>query len=586
MYRDRSGSSVRIACYRGGLVIGEIVGNFRIVRRLGRGGMGEVFLAEQQKIGTKVAIKVLLPELSADKAHVDRFFNEALAVSRIKHAGIVKIFDVGFHDNNGSAYLVMEFLDGESLAGRITRTGRLSLAAICDVGRQIASILEATHAEGVTHRDLKPDNVFLVPDAELASRERVKILDFGIAKLTGTLAGGSPKTMGVMGTPGYMAPEQWGDSAKVDWRADVYSLGCLAFEMACGRPPFVAQTFPEAYAKHLTEPPPPARSLVADLPAELEALLDHLLAKQPQDRPASMAEIAARFEAAGKAQPGALDRTMRHPPTHPGALEPHRASPRPPIATPSTTSQPATTLSGASGHVATDHVARPRSNKPLAIALGSIGVLGAGIAIYLATRSSDPKPEIARAVATQPARDAEADAGESHAPSLRQRIETSNPFVDDLGVKIQAHQISNLEYRWYLDSLGDAAVAAQPVDPAWNPKGAASDQPIAWVTFERARRFCEAIDAALPTDDQWQRVAAGAWGLDPGRRGVVGPLEEWTAKVVDGLATVRGGHSAMADDDKQLAMESAMQKPTESLAGAGASAKTVASAVIGFRCVR
>ena len=548
--------------------------------------MGEVFLAEQQKIGTKVAIKLLNPDLSADKAHVDRFFNEALAVSRIKHAGIVKIFDVGFHDKAGSAYLIMEFLDGESLASRITRAGRLPLGQICEVGRQIASILEATHAEGVTHRDLKPDNVFLIRDSELASRERVKILDFGIAKLTGTLAGGSPKTMGTMGTPGYMAPEQWGDSAKVDWRADVYSLGCLAFEMACGRPPFIATTFAEAFTKHLTEPPPRARTVVPELPEPLEALFDQLLAKRPEDRPGSMAEIADRFAAAGQGQPGALDKTvLPGSPTYPNALTPHQVTPAPRLAPAAAT--PATTMSSGAGERTGESASPPRSRRPLVLGLATVGVIGGGAAVFFATRTpsqpTDPAPP--PIVASVPPATFDAPAADPNL-TLRQRIERSNPFVDDHGVKLQAHQVSNLEYRWYLDSLpADAAGGAQPIQ-GWDPQGPASDQPIAWVTFERARRFCESIDAALPTDAQWLNASGGAWGLDPGRRGVTGPFEEWTATVHDGLATVRGAHAGMSDDDKALAVEAPMLKATESLAGAGAPAKIVASAVIGFRCAR
>src|SRR5262249_45137014 len=154
--------------------------------------------------------KVLHPEISSDKEHITRFFNEARVVGRIQHAGIVKIFDVGFH-SSGRAYLIMEFLDGETLAKRIERRKRLSVPQIAAVGRQIASVLDATHSAGITHRDLKPDNIYIIPDRELASRERVKILDFGIAKLTGTMASVSPATIGTMGTPAYMAPEQWGE---------------------------------------------------------------------------------------------------------------------------------------------------------------------------------------------------------------------------------------------------------------------------------------------------------------------------------------------------------------------------------------
>jgi serine/threonine protein kinase len=277
-------------------VIGETFGNFRVVSRIGRGGMGEVYLAEQLSIGTRVAIKLLQADISEDKDHVQRFFNEARAVSRIQHAGIVKIFDVGFHGQTGQAYLVMEYLDGESLAQRIGR-GRLSPAQVTDVGRQIASVLEATHAAGITHRDLKPDNIFLVPDRELASRERVKVLDFGIAKLTGTLAGASPRTSGTMGTPAYMAPEQWGDSSKVDWRADLYALGCLTFEMVTGRPPFECKTFAEACAQHLTSPPPSAQAIEPSCPGELNRLLLRLLAKDPNDRPQTAQDVVHAFDA-------------------------------------------------------------------------------------------------------------------------------------------------------------------------------------------------------------------------------------------------------------------------------------------------
>jgi len=282
-------------------VIGETIGNFKVVSRLGVGGMGEVWLAEQQSIGTRVAIKLLNAAVSQDTDHVQRFFNEARAVSRIQHAGIVKIFDVGRHA--GQAYLIMEYLEGETLAQRLRRTGRLPLSQIGDVGKQIANVLDATHSAGITHRDLKPDNIFLVPDRELG--ERVKILDFGIAKLGGTLAGVSPRTLGTMGTPAYMAPEQWGDTSKVDWRADLYSLGCVMFEMTTGRPPFIAQNIAEACGKHLHDKPPRLSSLVVTVPAQLEKLIDDLLAKDPANRPPSMKDVARAFENVDKQALGA-----------------------------------------------------------------------------------------------------------------------------------------------------------------------------------------------------------------------------------------------------------------------------------------
>ncbi len=201
----------------------------------------------------------------------------------------MKIFDVGYQGEQ--AFLIMELLAGESLTARIRRDARLPLDELLDIGRQIASVLAATHEAGVVHRDLKPDNVFLVPDAEVG--ERVKILDFGIAKLATVHVTGT----GSLGTPAYMAPEQWSSPATADHRADLYSLGCVLFEMCCGRPPFVATTPGEVCTKHLTEQPIRARALAPALPAQIDDLIDRLLAKRADDRPA-LSDVAFFLEAA------------------------------------------------------------------------------------------------------------------------------------------------------------------------------------------------------------------------------------------------------------------------------------------------
>ncbi len=286
-------------------MIGLTVGNFRVIRKLGQGGMGEVLLAEHKDVQTKVAIKVLLPHISADKQHVQRFFNEAVAVGKIRHAGITKIFDVGFLAD-GTAYLVMELLEGESLAQRIERARRMPVEQVSDIARQITSVLEATHAQGIIHRDLKPDNIFLVPDSEFASGERVKILDFGIAKL-GTSA--MTQTGGAMGTPTYMSPEQWKNATKVDGRADIYSLGCLVFEMATGRPPFLAESIGELCNFHLNEAPPSVRSIVPDVAPAFDAFVERLLAKDFQARP-TVREAKALFTQLATEFRGVIAETM------------------------------------------------------------------------------------------------------------------------------------------------------------------------------------------------------------------------------------------------------------------------------------
>ena len=272
-------------------LVGALVGRFRLVAMIGRGGAGEVYRAEHETISTRVAIKVLHSHASTNPDHVERLFREATAANRIRHGGIAKVFDAGWLPC-GRAYLMMEHLEGETLARRLARVGRLPLARLADIARQVASVLAATHAAGIVHRDLKPDNLMLSPDCELASGERVRLLDFGIAKLIGAA---SAITAGVMGTPDYLAPEQWQDSRAVDGRADAYSLGCVTFEMATGHVPFPAKSVAGSCKHHLATPAPSLRELAPDLPDDLEALVANLLRKNPGERPASMREVEAGF---------------------------------------------------------------------------------------------------------------------------------------------------------------------------------------------------------------------------------------------------------------------------------------------------
>jgi serine/threonine protein kinase len=181
-------------------MLGLSVGNYRLVSKIGQGGMGVVYLAQHKTLGRQAAVKVLVPELSSNQDLVSRFFNEARAATAIRNPSIVEVFDFGFLDDR-SAYIVMEYLDGESLAARIRRSRPKVLATLV-ILRAIARALQAAHELGIVHRDLKPDNVFLVPDAELPSGERIKLLDFGIAKLN-TVMGqtGHTRTGTVMGTP-------------------------------------------------------------------------------------------------------------------------------------------------------------------------------------------------------------------------------------------------------------------------------------------------------------------------------------------------------------------------------------------------
>jgi serine/threonine-protein kinase len=281
-----------------GVVIGATLGNYRITARLGEGGMGVVYVAEHALIGRKAAVKVLLPEYSHNQEIVSRFFNEARSTALIKHPGLVDIFDFGY-DAQGSAYIVMEYLEGESLASYLRRVGPAGVAAVCGVGRQMAAAVGAAHERGIVHRDLKPDNVFCVPDRESPAGVRVKILDFGIAKLItegGMGASLKTRTGAVMGTPVYMSPEQCRGAGQVDARSDIYSLGCILYEMICGRPPFVREGVGEIIAAQIFEQPLAPHVLEASVPPALERVILRALAKAPGERQQTMEQLKAELD--------------------------------------------------------------------------------------------------------------------------------------------------------------------------------------------------------------------------------------------------------------------------------------------------
>ena len=355
-------------------MIGRVVGSYEITAPIGKGAMGEVYEARHVTLGRRVAVKVLQGDHGKDDDAVRRFFNEARAASAVEHRGIVEVIDFG-RDEDGSPFLVMELLDGESLAARLRRARPLPVDEALRITRQIASALGAAHARGIVHRDLKPDNVFLVSDPDVAGGARAKIVDFGIAKLIDPdlRASVATRTGAVMGTPVYMAPEQCRGSVEVDRRADFYSLGCILYEMLSGGPPFVREGLGDLLAAHMFDRPADLRDLRAEVPAGVGRVVERLLAKDREHRFASTAELLAALDdpsavaavpasSAGSAPDAFLD-TLAPPPAK--ALS--------------------STLSGAAAEVAP----RPRRRRAAAIAIGALSV--AAIALFVGLRAGSSR---------------------------------------------------------------------------------------------------------------------------------------------------------------------------------------------------
>jgi hypothetical protein len=286
-----------------------VIGRYRVTRKLGTGGMAEVFAARHELMNRAAAIKLLLPEMSARDDIVRRFLQEAQAAARIEHPGIVQVFDVGY-TAAGRAYLVMEMLAGEPLGRRLHRQGSLSLEDTLVLIRQLAGAIDAAHRSGIIHRDLKPDNIFLVPDPEMPRGERVKVLDFGLAKLLEPSVVSMELTAqgAVFGTPSFMSPEQCQSAANVDGRADLYSIGCIFHACLCGQPPFRGNDLAVLMAQ-VGQAPVPLRRHLPGIPPAIEALVLRLLEKDPARRVPSCAALIAEIDQAVAIAGITLDRS-------------------------------------------------------------------------------------------------------------------------------------------------------------------------------------------------------------------------------------------------------------------------------------
>ncbi len=304
-------------------VAAALATDYRILDFLGSGGMGSVFLAEQIRVGNrKVALKVLHRKFSEDDEFITRFENEAASTGRINHPNVITIYE-SKQAPDGTLYIAMELVEGESLTEHLRKRGRLPLEEAAEVVFQCCKALHAAHRLGIIHRDIKPDNIMLTRDIDGALL--VKILDFGIAKLKDS--GGHTMTGSVLGTPAYMSYEQASgmSSEKLDGRSDIYSLGIVAYTALTGQPPFRADTPVGYITKHLTETPAPLRALRPELPAAVESAVMRALEKDREKRYQGAMEFgtALRQASGGGTGPAA-------PVLEPTSTPPWRAA-RPPV---------------------------------------------------------------------------------------------------------------------------------------------------------------------------------------------------------------------------------------------------------------
>jgi serine/threonine protein kinase len=281
----------------------ENLGRYRVLEPIGAGGMSTVYAGEHTTLRRPVAIKVLHQQLVADSVMARRMIGEAFTIAGLHHPGIVGVLDVGVSED-GRAYVVMERLIGEPLSARVRR-GKLAESKVLVFARQIASALAATHAAGVIHRDLKPENLYVVPDPDVPGGERVKVLDFGIALRDHD---GRERTLTgvVLGTPQYMAPEQLDGTGSMDPRVDVFALGVVMYQMVTGQLPFSGANTEQVLAEQAFCAPTPAASL-APVSHALSTIIDRCLAKRPQDRFPSMADLAAELGRTGLPIPAAAN---------------------------------------------------------------------------------------------------------------------------------------------------------------------------------------------------------------------------------------------------------------------------------------
>jgi serine/threonine-protein kinase len=440
--------------------VGSLLGGrYRLLRKLGEGGMGTVYVGVQEPLGRKVAVKVLLPVLARDATLVARFQREAELAASLGHPNIVQVTDFGVDD--GAAFLVMDLLEGESLGAVIEREAPMSAERVRFIAAQILSALEAAHARDVVHRDLKPDNVFLTSVSGVA--DLVKLLDFGIARLVEDADQKMTATGQVLGTPAYMSPEQ-ARGRPVDARSDLYAVGVVMYEALSGRMPVTGSNYHELMFAIVDQVPTPLTELVPGLDPELVAVVDRAMNKETHARYASAAEMRAALDALGPLS----------------ARSPSRVPSRPPTTRVNEVAMAATVTPEALSAVAAGESARPAAVRPSVATLPRSPRRWAWLAVTVASAGAFTGYAFLRPAAPEtPADTADIEAAaEARALAIVERV------MHETSERLEAHETTEAT------SQRNAHSAMDPASPdvlANEPSVGVSD------AIEHAERDCRAI---------------------------------------------------------------------------------------------